>query len=73
LPRPVARGRLVGPDLPNPDRRLLPGMYAFGELVLERKDVHTLPMAAIIEYGNQNCCFVYENSKSRSDASPSGH
>jgi hypothetical protein len=38
-------------------------MYAFGELVLERKDVHTLPMAAIIEYGNQNCCFAYENGK----------
>ena len=30
-------------DLPNPGSQILPGMYAYGEIVVERPDVRALP------------------------------
>jgi multidrug efflux pump subunit AcrA (membrane-fusion protein) len=50
-------------DLPNPDARLLPGMYAYAEVVITRADVMTLPLGAIVGQGLQNVCYVYENGK----------
>lgn len=50
-------------DLPNKDARLLPGMYAYGKLMIRRDNVLTLPVDAVIELGNQYCCFVYQDGK----------
>jgi HlyD family secretion protein len=50
-------------DLPNKDARLLPGMYAFGEVMIDRKHVLTLPADAVLEIGNENCCYLYEDGK----------
>jgi multidrug efflux pump subunit AcrA (membrane-fusion protein) len=50
-------------DLPNPNARLLPGMYAYGTVVIERPKVRALPLGCVVEVGNQNVCFVYENGK----------
>ena len=50
-------------DLPNQDSRLLPGMYAYGEVSIHHGNVRALPLAAVVELGNQNCCYLYENGK----------
>ena len=51
-------------DLANPDAKLLPGMYAYGMVVIERPQTTALPQATIVELGNQMCCYLYENGKS---------
>jgi hypothetical protein len=50
-------------DLPKSDARLLPGMYAYGRVLIDRPNVGALPMTAVVEIGNQNCCFLYEDGK----------
>jgi HlyD family secretion protein len=50
-------------DLPNKDARMLPGMYAYGEVEIERRDVRALPAAAVIEIGNENTCYLHEDGK----------
>jgi multidrug efflux pump subunit AcrA (membrane-fusion protein) len=50
-------------DLPNPDGRMLPNMYAYGQVVVQRANVWSLPMGTIVEIGNQNCCYLYEDGK----------
>src|SRR5262249_4782529 len=50
-------------DLPNKDARMLPGMYAYGKLLIRRENVQSLPSDAVIELGNQNCCFFYKEGK----------
>src|SRR5262249_10071589 len=34
-------------DLPNPGGKILPGMYAYGKIVVERPDVRALPKSAL--------------------------
>lgn len=50
-------------DLPNPDARLLPGTYSYAHVLLDRRNVRALPLAAIVEIGNQNCCYFYVDGK----------
>lgn len=50
-------------DLPNPDAKLLPGMYAYGRVLIERPGVQSIPESAIMEDGNQTCCFLYQDGK----------
>jgi RND family efflux transporter MFP subunit len=50
-------------DLPNPDSRLRPGMYAYANVLIHHNDVRALPLAAVVELGNQNCCYLYEDGK----------
>src|ERR1700734_1474594 len=46
-------------DVPNPQRVLLPGLYADAELVLDRKvDVPTLPVQALNHEGDKTTVFV---------------
>ncbi|HEY4313183.1 MAG TPA: efflux RND transporter periplasmic adaptor subunit [Pirellulales bacterium] len=51
-------------DLHNPDARLLPGMYAYGTVMIERPKTMSLPQSTIVENGNQQCCFLYIDGKS---------
>jgi HlyD family secretion protein len=48
-------------DVPNSKQRLLPNMYAYGEVVVRRPGVWAMPMATVTEIGNQSCCFLYED------------
>jgi multidrug efflux pump subunit AcrA (membrane-fusion protein) len=50
-------------DLPNPDSHLLPGMYAYGRVVIDRPDVWAVPLACVVELGNQEFCYFYGNGK----------
>jgi RND family efflux transporter MFP subunit len=50
-------------DLPNPEAKMLPGMYAYAMLDIKLSNVFAVPLAAIVEMGNQNCCYMLENGK----------
>lgn len=50
-------------DLPNPDKRLLPGMYAFARVLIDRPDVMTVPSSSIVEQGNQTFCYLLKDGK----------
>jgi len=50
-------------DLKNPQAKLLPGMYAFGQVMFERKDARVLPDTTVTEIGNQVCCYFHEQGK----------
>lgn len=50
-------------DLPNSDARILPGMYVYGMVMIERPKVYAVPLAAVTQLGNQNVCYVLENGK----------
>ena len=48
-------------DLPNPEGKLLPGMYAYGKVVIERPGVRSLPLDALVYSGEQTFCWIYED------------
>jgi RND family efflux transporter MFP subunit len=50
-------------DVPNPDRVLIPGVYAEATLVLEKKDnVLALPLEAVTYQGSQGSVYVVNNA-----------
>jgi HlyD family secretion protein len=50
-------------DLPNKDKRILPGMYAYGLVEIDCKNALTVPSDAVVEIGNEYCCYLYEDGK----------
>jgi HlyD family secretion protein len=50
-------------DLPNPGGKLLPGMYAYGSLTIDRSQVKAVPLSAVLEVGNQFGCYLFANGK----------
>jgi multidrug efflux pump subunit AcrA (membrane-fusion protein) len=50
-------------DLPNTDSKILPGMYAYGKVVIERPNVLALPVSALISSGEKQYFWKYENGK----------
>jgi hypothetical protein len=48
-------------DLPNPGSQLLPGMYAYAKVIIERPGVRALPLAAFTYSGDQAFCWKYDN------------
>jgi HlyD family secretion protein len=46
-------------DLPNPGSQLLPGMYAYAKVIIERPGVRALPVAALSHTGDQTYCWKY--------------
>ena len=50
-------------DLPNVDAKLLPGMYAYGKVRIERDNVRVVPRSTVVELGEQTYCYFYENGK----------
>jgi HlyD family secretion protein len=48
-------------DLPNPGSQILPGMYAYGEVVVERPDVRALPRSALSYAGGKTFMWRYED------------
>ncbi|MHB1422525.1 MAG: efflux RND transporter periplasmic adaptor subunit [Gemmataceae bacterium] len=52
-------------DMPNKDAKMRPGMYAYGLVQIERHNVRTVPLAAVIEIGNENVVFLHEDGKAK--------
>ena len=50
-------------DLPNPGGQLLPGMYAYAKVIIERPGVRALPVAALAPTGEKNYCWIYKDGK----------
>ncbi len=50
-------------DLPNPGSQLLPGMYAYAEVVIECPGVRSVPVAALTHRGNQAFYWACEDGK----------
>jgi HlyD family secretion protein len=50
-------------DLPNPGSKILPGMYAYGKVVVERPGVHALPKSAVTHAGGKSFIWQYEDGK----------
>jgi HlyD family secretion protein len=48
-------------DLPNTGSQILPGMYAYGKVIIERSNVWALPVSALTHSGNQTFYWTYEN------------
>jgi HlyD family secretion protein len=50
-------------DLANPDSQLLPGMYAYVKVIIERPHVQALPLDALVYSGDQAFCWLYAGGK----------
>jgi multidrug efflux pump subunit AcrA (membrane-fusion protein) len=50
-------------DLPNPGGELLPGMYAYAKVIIERPDVRALPVTALTYSGDQTYCWTYKDGR----------
>jgi multidrug efflux pump subunit AcrA (membrane-fusion protein) len=48
-------------DLPNTETQLLPGMYAYAKVVIDRPGVYALPLAAITQGGDKTYCWIGRN------------
>jgi RNA polymerase sigma factor (sigma-70 family) len=58
-----SRALRVEIELPNPDGRLLPGMYAYPKVLLERPDVRALPLSAVTTCGDKSYCWILEEGR----------
>jgi HlyD family secretion protein len=50
-------------DLKNPGSQLLPGMYAYAKIAIERSGVRALPIAALTHVGEKTFCWTYKDGK----------
>jgi RND family efflux transporter MFP subunit len=61
---PKTRTIRIEIDLPNPNGRLRPGLYAYATIVAEEhRDVLTVPATAIVEEGGKARCVVVADGK----------
>ena len=60
-------------DLPNPDSELLPGMYAYAKVIIERPNLRALPVSALMHLGDKTVlrvgqkafCWTYDNGHAK--------
>lgn len=50
-------------DIPNPEGRIRPNMYAYGTVNLTRNDVWAIPLQAVFQRGNQDYCYTFSDAK----------
>jgi HlyD family secretion protein len=50
-------------DIANPKGEFVPGMYAYGSVIIERKGVRAVPLKAVTHIGNQTYCYFVEDGK----------
>jgi HlyD family secretion protein len=60
---PTSRTLMAQVELPNPKGTFLPGMYAYGSVLIERPNVRALPVSAVTQIGNQTYCYLALDSK----------
>ncbi len=59
----ATREALTHVKLPHTNSQILPGMYAYGKIIIERPDVWALPVAALAYSGERTYYWSYENGK----------
>jgi len=52
-------------DLHNPDGQLLPGMYAYADVIIEHPNVRAVPEAALTYVGDRIYCWLHDDGKAR--------
>jgi hypothetical protein len=52
-------------DLHNPDGQVLPGMYAYADVIIEHPNVRAVPEAALTYVGDTIYCWLYEDGRAR--------
>ena len=62
---PATREALAEAKLPATDSQILPGMYAYGRVMIERPEVLSLPETALTRSGDRTFCWLYEDGKAR--------
>jgi RND family efflux transporter MFP subunit len=60
---PQARTLRIEIDVPNPDRKLLPGAYVQARITVEHPDAWTLPAAVVLTEGDQTFCYTVQGGK----------
>jgi HlyD family secretion protein len=60
---PTSRTLQAQVELPNPQGKFLPGMYAYGSVYIERTGVRALPVSAVTQIGNQTYCYLAIDGK----------
>jgi HlyD family secretion protein len=60
---PKSRTMRAEIDMPNPGSRILPGMYVYGEVNIERPGVRALPKTALTYSGGKAFLWRYEDGK----------
>jgi hypothetical protein len=60
---PTSRTLQAQVELRNPDGKFLPGMYAYGSVIIERPGVRALPLSTITQIGNQTYCYLMIEGK----------
>jgi HlyD family secretion protein len=60
---PKTRTLRVEIDVPNADKKLLPGMYAYATIDLEYPNILSVPAAAVVKKGDSAFCYRVENGK----------
>jgi HlyD family secretion protein len=50
-------------DLPNTASQLLPGMYAYAKVIIERPGVRAQPVSAITHSGDRTYCWTYKDGR----------
>ena len=50
-------------DLKNPNSKLLPGMYAYAKVIIDRPNVRALPLAALTYNGEKTYCWRHQDGK----------
>jgi multidrug efflux pump subunit AcrA (membrane-fusion protein) len=50
-------------DLQNPGSQLLPGMYAYAKVIIERPGVRALPVSALTYSGEKTFCWMYADGR----------
>jgi hypothetical protein len=52
-------------DLPNPGSQLLPGMYAYANVIIQHPGVQSLPEAALTHVGDKTYCWLYKAGRAQ--------
>ena len=59
-------------DLPNPNSQLLPGMYAYAKVIIERPGVRALPLAALTHSGEKTLLLEARERQGGAGRDPDG-
>ncbi|HEY7330982.1 MAG TPA: efflux RND transporter periplasmic adaptor subunit [Gemmataceae bacterium] len=62
---PKSRTMRAEIDIPNPQSKILPGMYAYGKVIVERPNVRALPKSALTYAGGKAFIWLYEDGKAK--------
>jgi HlyD family secretion protein len=62
---PKSRTMRAEIDLPNTDSKILPGMYAYGKVIVERPQIRALPKSALNHAGGKSYTWLYDDGKAK--------